>query len=182
MKTSLARDKVIDQSAKVRIVHLNPGVISGTYGQNFQRLIPAEVNVIFEDLGLLRGSRYEVGRKADEVITGALEFTRRYDPNGLIIAGAPLGGFNPGLEAKVSQAAGIPVVMAMPSVIAAVRALSAKKLIVMTPWDEKMNGILKKQLVASNPAMLWHVSSLLGHKFSVKNYGTLLQDWPKPLS
>ena len=242
----------MDQSAKVRIVHLNPGVISGTYVQNFQRLIPAEVNVTFEELGLLRGSRYEVGGKADEVITRALEFTRRYDPHGLIIAGAPLGIFNPGMEAKVAQAAGIPVVMAVPSVVAALKALSVKKLVVMTPWDEEMNAMLRNRLldddlavlscplfedptpgagakvgpdeifrrverafmeageaeaiyfqgapldplpiiqrledrlgvpvIASNPATLWYVLSLLGHKFSIQGYGTLLRQWPKPLS
>jgi len=40
---------------------------------------------------------------------------------------------------------------------------------------------LKLPVIASNPAMLWHSLSRLGHKFSIQGYGRLLAAWP-PLS
>jgi maleate isomerase len=33
-------------------------------------------------------------------------------------------------------------------------------------------------VVASNPAMLWHILSRLGVKCSVSGYGKLLEKWP----
>ncbi len=255
---------MIDHAAKIRIGNLSPETVSnsetvlvpvvdkGTYRQNFKRLLPPEIDITFAGLGLIRSSRYELEGKADEIAKGALEFVRKYDFQGLILGGAALGIFNPGLGARIAQVVEIPVVLPVPSVIAALKALSAQKLIVITPWDEGMNAVLKSQLldddlmvlscplfedstpsagtkvvpeeifhrverafmeagkaeaiyfqgatldpipiiqrledrlgvpvIASNPAMLWYVTSLLGHKFSIKNYGTLLRNWPEPLS
>ena len=33
-------------------------------------------------------------------------------------------------------------------------------------------------VIASNPAMFWHISSLLGHQFPGNKGGRLLQEWP----
>jgi maleate isomerase len=167
---------------------------------------------------------------------------------GLIVTGAPVAILNPGIETQVSQALAIPVVTAVSSCIAALKALGAKKLVVMTPFDVPMNEKLTKELeraglqvlscppfkdpafgasskvgpdevlasavtafsaaggadgiyfqgarldplpvidkleeqlgfpvVASNPAMLWHILSRLGVKCSIAGYGKLLENWP----
>ena len=43
---------------------------------------------------------------------------------------------------------------------------------------EKLETRLHLPVVASNPAMLWHILSLLGGKYSIKGYGRLLASWP----
>ena len=49
------------------------------------------------------------------------------------------------------------------------------------PIIGRIESELKLPVIASNPAMLWHNLSRLGHKFSIQGYGRLLASWP-PLS
>ena len=49
------------------------------------------------------------------------------------------------------------------------------------PIVGRIESELKLPVIASNPAMLWHALSRLGHKFSIPGYGRLLASWP-PLS
>jgi maleate isomerase len=46
------------------------------------------------------------------------------------------------------------------------------------PIIERIEQELKLPVIASNPAMLWHILSRLGHKFSIQGYGKLLASWP----
>lgn len=46
------------------------------------------------------------------------------------------------------------------------------------PIISRIEGELKLPVIASNPAMLWHCLSRLGHKFSISGYGKLLESWP----
>jgi maleate cis-trans isomerase len=43
---------------------------------------------------------------------------------------------------------------------------------------ERIETSLHLPVIASNPAMLWHILSLLGGKYSIKGYGKLLASWP----
>jgi maleate isomerase len=43
---------------------------------------------------------------------------------------------------------------------------------------ERLEEELSVPVIASNPAMIWHMLSLLGIKSSVKHYGRLLSTWP----
>ena len=49
------------------------------------------------------------------------------------------------------------------------------------PIIGRIESELRLPVIASNPAMLWHILSRLGHKFSIQGYGRLLASWP-PLS
>jgi len=46
------------------------------------------------------------------------------------------------------------------------------------PIIGRIESELRLPVIASNPAMLWHVLSRLGHKFSIQGYGRLLASWP----
>jgi maleate isomerase len=46
------------------------------------------------------------------------------------------------------------------------------------PIIDRIESELKLPVIASNPAMLWHILSRLGHKFSIQGYGRLLASWP----
>ena len=47
------------------------------------------------------------------------------------------------------------------------------------PIIGRIESELKLPVVASNPAMLWHILSRLGRKFSIQGYGRLLASWPR---
>jgi len=46
------------------------------------------------------------------------------------------------------------------------------------PIIGRIESELKLPVIASNPAMLWHNLSSLGHRFSIRGYGRLLEIWP----
>ena len=136
----------MNQTAKIHIGLLTPESANRPHFENFKKLLPPEISMTFEGLNLLRTSRYDLQGKSDEVVKRALEVARKHPLQGIIITGAPMAILNPGLETKVSRGLGLPVVTAVSSAIGALKASSAKKLIVMTPFDEPMNTRLKRQL------------------------------------
>ena len=46
------------------------------------------------------------------------------------------------------------------------------------PIIDRIENELKLPVIASNPAMLWHILSRLGHRFSIRGAGKLLASWP----
>ena len=46
------------------------------------------------------------------------------------------------------------------------------------PIMERLEADMQAPIVASNPAMLWHLLSLVGQRHSVPNGGRLLAEWP----
>jgi len=46
------------------------------------------------------------------------------------------------------------------------------------PIIQRVEDALNIPVIASNPAMIWNMLSMLGVKDSVKNYGRLLSTWP----
>jgi maleate cis-trans isomerase len=129
-----------------RIGLLSPEGTNSGHFRNLEKLLPAEVQLSMEGLQLACTSRYELADKADAIIARAKQFVDKLSLRGLIVTGAPVAILNPGLEAKVAQAVGIPVVTAISSCIAALTAIGAKKLLVMTPFDVPMNEKLTNEL------------------------------------
>ena len=232
----------------IRLGLLSPATPNKPHFKHVDNLLPPGVSLIHEGLGLLGESYQDLAGKADQVIAKASDFTQRNKVDGLILTGGFIGLFNPGIEAQVSAAIGLPVVTAVSSVIAALRTLSAQSLLLMTPFDAKSDAVIDDHLstlgftvylgpafegrkagsgvdltpeqlfalviatyqnypeadavyfqgatmdplpiidrleqelgvpvIASNPAMIWNMLSLLGVKASVKNYGRLLSTWP----
>ena len=230
---------------------LSPEGTNSGHFRNLEKLLPSEVKVSMDGLELARSSRYELADKSAVIVARAREFAQNESLQGLIVTGAPVAILNPGIELQVSQAVGIPVVTAVSSCIAALKAIGAKKLVVMTPFDvpmnekliseleraglnvlacppfkdptfgasskigpdevfatttdafnaargadaiyfqgarldplpviDKLEGSLGVPVIASNPAMLWNILSLLDVQCSISGYGKLLKNWP-PLS
>jgi maleate cis-trans isomerase len=46
------------------------------------------------------------------------------------------------------------------------------------PIIERLEDALAVPVITSNTAMIWNLLSKLGLKYSVKNYGKLLAQWP----
>ena len=227
---------------------LSPEGTNSGHFRNLEKLLPPEIQVSMDGLELARSSRYELADKSAVIVARAREFAQKQSLQGMIVTGAPVAILNPGIELQVSQALGIPVVTAVSSCIAALKAIGAKKLVVMTPFDvpmnekltseleraglnvlacppfkdptfgasskigpdevfatttaafnaaggadtiyfqgarldplpviDKLEGSLGVPVIASNPAMLWNILSLLNVQCSISGYGKLLKNWP----
>ena len=133
-------------SAEVQIGHLTTGSAQRPHYPNFANIIPPGVKVVFGGLNLVGRTRSDLEGRSDEVARQALAFSQKFFLQGLVISGAPLAVFNPGLDARVAQALAIPVATPLPSSAAALRALGARNLLVMTPFRADVNARLKTHL------------------------------------
>jgi maleate cis-trans isomerase len=131
---------------KTHIGLLSPEGTNSGHFRNLEKLLPSEIQVSMDGLELARSSRYELADKSAVIVARAREFVQKMSLQGLIVTGAPVAILNPGIESQVSQALGIPVVTAVSSCIAALKAVGAKKLVVMTPFDMPMNEKLTSEL------------------------------------
>ena len=238
----------MDAVEKIHISMLSPDTANRPHFQSFQKLMPPDVTLTNEGLGLLRSSYDDLAGKSDEIIARAMDVVDKHQVQGLMLGGGFLTIFNPGLESKVSAAIHRPVTAAVSAVIAALQALSVKTLLLMTPFSAEMNRIIKNHfdklgfkvflgppfenrkpgaavdvgpeelfhmvaeefgknpgvkaiyfqgatmdalpiiqrledelgvaVVTSNQAMLWHLLTQLGFKYSIQGYGKLLSTWP----
>jgi maleate isomerase len=125
---------------------LSPDTANRPHFQSFQKLLPPDVTLTNEGLGLLRSSYHDLGGKTDEIVARAVDVVERHQLRGLMLGGGFLTLFNPGLEAKVSEAIGRPATGAVSAVTAALKAFSVKTLLLMTPFSTEMSTVIKNHL------------------------------------
>jgi maleate cis-trans isomerase len=133
----------MDAGNKIHIGMLSPDTANRPHFHSFQKLLPSDVLLINEGLGLLRNSYDDLAGKSDEVIARAMAVVSKHQLRGVMLGGGFLTLFNPGLESKVSAAIGCPATAAVPAVTAALKALSLNILLLMTPFSAAMNTIIK---------------------------------------
>jgi maleate cis-trans isomerase len=129
--------------AKIRIGMLSPDTANRPHFRSFQKLMPPDVALTNEGLGLLRGSYDDLAGKSEEIIARAMDFASKHQVQGLMLGGGFVTLFNPGLESKISAAIHRPVTASIPAVTAALQALAVKTLLLMTPFSAEMNRIIK---------------------------------------
>jgi maleate isomerase len=133
----------MDAGNKIQIGMLSPDTANRPHFQSFQKLLPSDVLLINEGLGLLRNSYDDLAGKNAEVIARAMEVVGKHQLRGLMLGGGFLTLFNPGLESKVSAAIGCPATAPVSAVTAALKSLSLNTLLLMTPFSTAMNTIIK---------------------------------------
>lgn len=109
-------------------------------------MLPRDVSLTNEGLGLLRDSYQNLAGMTDEIVARAADFVQRNKVQGLLVTGGFVTLFNPGLEARVAEAVGVPVASAVSSVVAVLRALSSTRLLLVTPFAADMNAVIAKHL------------------------------------
>jgi maleate isomerase len=110
--------------------------------------IPADVEVIYEQLILHGGNLADVEGKLDVIVGKAVELTEKHRWDGLIFPGAPREVLNPQLFARFSSALNIPVATALRSSVAALHALAIDRVLLLTPFDESLNERIRGFIAA----------------------------------
>jgi maleate cis-trans isomerase len=113
---------------------------SSSHIRKFDKLVPAGVDVVYEQLILHQGVLNDVAGKLDVIVARAVQFAEAQALNGLIFPGAPREILNPGLFAAFSAALDIPVTTALRASAAALRALRARRVLLLTPFDTALNA------------------------------------------
>jgi maleate cis-trans isomerase len=109
-------------------------------------MVPAEVGLTHEGLGLLRDSYENLAGQTDQIVERAVEFVKRNGVDGLLVTGGFVTLFNPALQANVAAAVGMPVCTAVSSVVAALHVLSCRRVMLVTPFAQDLNAVIAKHL------------------------------------
>lgn len=125
---------------------LSPDTADRPHFESLRQMVPREVFLTNEGLGLLRDSYQNLAGQADQIVARAKDFVERHRVQGLLVTGGFVTLFNPGLEAKIAEAVAIPVASAVSSVVTAMRALSCRSLMLVTPFSADMNAVIAKHL------------------------------------
>ena len=129
-------------TARTRIGWLGPSLPTSSHLQKVERIVPSNVELVYEQLVLHDGVLNDVQGKLDAIVTRAVELTQKHRWDGLIFPGAPREVLNPGLFAAFSAALKIPVATALRASAAALRTLSPKQILLLTPFDESLNKLI----------------------------------------
>jgi len=152
---------------RTRIGWLGPSLPSSSHIKKFLNLVPDNVDVLYEQLVLHDGVLNDVKGKLDLIVSRAIAFTEKQNLSGLIFPGAPREVLNPGLHDAFSSALKIPVATALRSSAAALKTLSARRVLLLTPFDASLNQLIRDfltrfDLVAVSPSeMLRHYTDAL---------------------
>ena len=165
----------MESTRAVCIGILSPATPNRPHFKSLEGILPAGVSITHEGLGLLGESYRDLAGKQDVIIGRALQLVSKHQVEGLMLTGGFVTLFNPGVEAKVAEAIGLPVASAVSSAVAALTAFGAKSALLMTPFDR-----------ASNESIKTHVDNLgvalqLGPSFDNRIPGTSLNLSPNQL-
>jgi maleate cis-trans isomerase len=165
----------METTRAVLIGILSPATPNRPHFKSLDNILPPGVSIAHEGLDLLGDSYHDLAGKEDVIINRARELVKNHRVEGLMLTGGFVTLFNPGIEVKVAEAIDLPVVSAISSAVAALRAFGAKTALLMTPFDQ-----------ASNETIKTHVDKLgltlhLGSSFDGRMPGTSLNHSPDQL-
>ena len=134
--------------ARVKIGFVTPISSASPHFEPFRALLPAEVEMEFDGLGIVRGSLESLRGVGDKVVETSARLARERAWQGVIVSGAPVEVFNPGLLTRLKEEVDVPVTTALESCVEAIKALSAARVLLLTPFVESLNELIRDYLAA----------------------------------
>jgi len=127
---------------KPKIGFVSAGAGSMPHYSSFLPLIPSAIQMDFEGLELYRESLYQIENKKDVIVQRVKELARQRAWDGVIVTAAPTEVLNPGLFDALQAALSIPFTTALHACVIALRIYSAKRVLLLTPFDQRLNDLI----------------------------------------
>jgi len=108
--------------------------------------VPKEIAIDFQGLELYRTSLYEIADKKEVILRRVNAFIAERKWDGLIVTAAPTEVLNPGLFEDLQAAVSIPFTTALNACVAALRVYAAPKVLLLTPFDARLNEMIVAHL------------------------------------
>jgi hypothetical protein len=134
------------ESIRARIGFVSGGAGSMPHYNSFLPIIPKEVQMDFQGLELYGRSLYEIADKKAIILTRLKEFVQERKWDGLILTAAPTEVLNPGLYDDLNAALSIPFTTALHACVVALRAYTAPRVLLLTPFDSRLNRLIVEHL------------------------------------
>ncbi len=133
-------------SDPLKIGFISPGPATWPHYDSFMALVPDFVKFDFHGLGLYGESLYEISGKKAEIVSRVSELALAKQWHAVIVIGAPTEVMNPGLLVDLNSTLKIPVTTALSASVAALNKYSAKRLLLLTPFETRLNQMIEAYL------------------------------------
>ena len=148
---------------KAKIGFLGSSAPSSPHHASFKKFIPDDIDFTFMQESGTNTSLYDAKGKVNALIGQSNELIAERGWNGLIISGAPKEALNPGMWEQVTGALNIPVALALRSSVAALKAYSAKRILLMTPVDDQLKKMYYDYLAGFGIESFYPPQTLRAH-------------------
>jgi hypothetical protein len=133
-------------AVKARIGFVSGGAGSMPHYNSFLPIVPKEIEIDFQGLELYGKSLYEIADKKEIIVRRVSEFVANRAWNGVIVTAAPTEVLNPGLFDSLKAALSVPFTTALHACVAALRVYSAPRVLLLTPFDARLNELIVQHL------------------------------------
>ncbi|HEY2923084.1 MAG TPA: hypothetical protein VGK77_29245 [Candidatus Binatia bacterium] len=134
------------EGIKARIGFVSGGAGSMPHYSSFLPIVPKEIEIDFQGLELYGNSLYEIADKKETIIRRVNEFVTNRQWQGVIVTAAPTEVLNPGLYDALKAALPVPFTTALHACVAALRVYSAPRVLLLTPFDARLNELIVQHL------------------------------------
>jgi hypothetical protein len=139
---------------KARIGFVSGGSSSMPHYNSFLPIVPKEIELDFQGMELYGKSLYEIGDKKEIILARVKQFIAERKWDGLILTAAPTEVLNPGLYDDLKAALTTPFTTALHACVAALRVYSASKVLLLTPFDARLNDLIVAHLAKAGVTAL----------------------------
>jgi hypothetical protein len=134
------------EGIKARIGFVSGGQSSMPHYNSFLPIVSKEIELDFQGLELYGASLYEIADKKEVIVRRVKEFVSERGWNGVIVTAAPTEVLNPGLYDALNSALTVPFTTALNACVAALRVYSAPRVLLLTPFDARLNELIVEHL------------------------------------
>ena len=148
------------ESLKARIGFVSGGSSSMPHYNSFLPIVPKEIEIDFQGLELYGKSLYEIADKREFIVGRVKDFVAQRGWNGVILTAAPTEVLNPGLYDALKAVLSVPFTTALNACVAALRAYAAPKVLLLTPFDARLNDLIVEHLAKAG------ITAIAPHSFA----------------
>ncbi len=153
---------------KTKIGFIGNSAPSSPHHESFKAFIPKDIDFTFVQEAGAKTSLYDARGKVDSLIGQVKDLAQQHHWDGVIISGAPKEALNPGMWESVSAELKVPVCLALRSSVAALKAYSAKRILLMTPVDDQLKKLYRDYLAQFGIEAVYPPQTLRAHSDAEK--------------
>ena len=134
------------EAGATRIALITCGPMSRSHFAGVGPLVPPGVVVDIESLQLYSDDLYAIEHRKSAILSKIKTLQEQHKWDGVMLVAAPTEVLNPGLFQALQSELEIPVTTALDACISALRAYAASRVLLLTPFDARLNGLICSHL------------------------------------
>jgi maleate isomerase len=148
---------------QIQIGFLGSSAPSSPHHASFKAFIPKDIDFTFTQESGAHTSLYDAKGKVGALIDQAIRLIGEHHWHGLIISGGPKEALNPAMWEDVTAAIKIPIALALRSSVAALKAFTVKRILLMTPVDDQLKQLYRDYIAGFGIETLYPPQILRAH-------------------